>query len=947
MLSRPMCALLVVWSWSAVATAVLAQGQEYENNTGVFLNFESPQVHPIAISADGTRLFAVDTPDARLSVFDLAAPSNPVLLTEIPVGIEPVSVRVRTPDEIWVVNHTSDSVSVVSLSLGSVTDTIFCKDEPCDVVFAGNPQRAYVTVAGSREVRVFNVTTHALVATITIPGQQPRSLAASADGLHVYAAVAISGNKTTVLPAAIAPAQPPSNNANVGPPPQTALVIDSTNPAYAASIPYTVSDNDVIEIATATNTISRLFTGVGTLNFSVTVNPVSGDLFVANTDARNTTRYETNLRGHAVDNQISRIAITNGAVTKFDLNAGISYANPANPAAKANALAQPTDAVFTPNGSALYVAAFGTDRVAKINPATGAVLNRIEIGNTPGAATDPRNKRGPRGLAMHQTAGRLYVMNRISNTISVIVTATDTLAVEVPVGSFDPTPPAIRQGRGFLYDAKLSGNGTMSCASCHIDAESDHEDWDLGDPEGPEIEIPDPSNTYGLIAIHPMKGPMFTQTLRGLSQGSNPLHWRGDRSDFNAFNSAFVSLMGGTQLSAVDMQTFTDFIMTCDFEANPNLAIDRSLPATLNGGNPTHGAQVFQVDSATTPLGSCNSCHHLPLGTGSKIVNHTVLNQAQGMKVPQLRTTYQKNTFNNAAGATSLSGFGFAHDGAFPTVESFLSNPTTFGSLATDTVAKRDLAAFLMCIDTNTPPGVGYSRTVKSTNATSSVVTSEVNLLLSRANLGEIDVIIKGRLDGVAHGLLWVPVNGEFQSDTAGYGPFSWSQLVSKAQSGSTFTVLGVPPDSGQRMGIDRDNDAIPDGNEEPPFVAESFGHASPPCVGDIHLGTNSEPLLGNYGFAFTCTHLTPNTDSLVFIAAGPGLEPGPTMFDITVWIDLNNLLFYLPMPADDLGFGYTPLPIPTDPQLENLEFSAMVVTSSTCSMLGASQGIRVELAAP
>jgi len=48
-------------------------------------------------------------------------------------------------------------------------------------------------------------------------------------------------------------------------------------------------------------------------------------------------------------------------------------------------------------------------------------------------------------------------------------TSNDTVLKEIPVGSFDPTPAEIRNGRGFLYDAKLSGNGNASCATCHID----------------------------------------------------------------------------------------------------------------------------------------------------------------------------------------------------------------------------------------------------------------------------------------------------------------------------------------------------------------------------------------------------------------------------------------------------------------------------------------------
>src|SRR5215470_9164008 len=131
-----------------------------------YVNFEGKQTSPIRLSPDGTRLFAVNTPDSRLSVFDVTQPSNPRLIAEIPVGIEPVSVNPRNNDEAWVVNEVSDSISVVSVSQRLVTDTIYVKDEPADVVFAGG--NAFVTAARKNMISVFDATTHSLLTNITL-----------------------------------------------------------------------------------------------------------------------------------------------------------------------------------------------------------------------------------------------------------------------------------------------------------------------------------------------------------------------------------------------------------------------------------------------------------------------------------------------------------------------------------------------------------------------------------------------------------------------------------------------------------------------------------------------------------------------------------------------------------------------------------------------------------
>src|SRR5205823_7429942 len=228
---------------------------------------------------------------------------------------------------------------------------------------------------------------------------------------------------------------------------------------------------------------------------------------------------ESNLRAHFVDNRVTHIPIIGGALAITDLNRGVDYSILPNPAAQAIALAQPTAIVFDPSGSSFYVAAFGSDRVAKVAD-DGAILSRIDLSRITlaSAVANPRNKRGPRGLALDALAGRLYVLNRISNSLSVIDTATGLVQSEQNIGTFDPTPSVVRKGRGFLYDARLSGNGTVSCASCHLDGNNDRLAWDLGDPGGqvqPVNATASVINTPVQFQMHPMKGPMTTQTLKG------------------------------------------------------------------------------------------------------------------------------------------------------------------------------------------------------------------------------------------------------------------------------------------------------------------------------------------------------------------------------------------------------------------------------------------------
>src|SRR5262249_37940932 len=156
------------------------------------------------------------------------------------------------------------------------------------------------------------------------------------------------------------------------------LIVDATDTNWNPSIiKFTMPDNDVAEIDVATMTTNRYFTRVGTVNLGMAVKPGSGALFIANTDARNLLHFEPNLKSFFVINRVSRIDVASGVSTAYHLNPGFDPAN-FTLANRTNALAQPAALVFEPAGTNLYLAAFGSDRIARIDPASGIVLSRIE-----------------------------------------------------------------------------------------------------------------------------------------------------------------------------------------------------------------------------------------------------------------------------------------------------------------------------------------------------------------------------------------------------------------------------------------------------------------------------------------------------------------------------------------------------------------------------------------
>ncbi len=85
-----------------------------------FTTFESLQVRPLALSADGKTLFALNTPDNRLEIFQVTD-RGVKALASVEVGLEPVALALRGDSEVWVVNHLSDSVSIVRLDDGTAS----------------------------------------------------------------------------------------------------------------------------------------------------------------------------------------------------------------------------------------------------------------------------------------------------------------------------------------------------------------------------------------------------------------------------------------------------------------------------------------------------------------------------------------------------------------------------------------------------------------------------------------------------------------------------------------------------------------------------------------------------------------------------------------------------------------------------------------------------------
>jgi YVTN family beta-propeller protein len=215
------------------------------------------------------------------------------------------------------------------------------------------------------------------------------------------------------------------------------------------------------------------------------------------------------------------------------------------------------------------------------------VIARIQVGHN------------PRGLALSGDGSRLFVANRLDDTLSVIDTSKLRVAATITLEG----PKAIsarRRGEQTFYSAHYSFQGQISCSSCHIDSTYDALTWNL-EPNGFGRDI------------------VANRLLEDIKDTA-PYKWNGGNPNLPTECGPRTEKYFWRSENYSDLQ-LTDLVLYI-----------RSLPARPNrwrlpGGELTsaqeRGKAIFErsIDNfgASIPEANhCSFCHSGPLGTDNK-----------------------------------------------------------------------------------------------------------------------------------------------------------------------------------------------------------------------------------------------------------------------------------------------------------------------------------------
>ena len=419
------------------------------------LDYASPL--EVLLSPDGARLYVLCQQSGDIRVLDA---STYAVIKTIAVGRLPRGFSLSADGKrLFVTNSWDDTLSVIDTGTLAVVDTWPVGAEPSSVVEDRAGKRLFVANRISGDIAVLDAATGAEEKRL-LGGRGSSYLTLSPDGARIYG--------THIYP----------NPSPFRTPPQSEItVIDTARAVVIDRIP--------------------LHFVAGVFHLAISADGRLGA--VAEYHPKNLVPLAHLEHGGAFADTLTLFGADVGKPVEIPLDELERYA------------AQPFGVAIAADKSRLYVTCGGSEMVTVIDlprllryvhahpkpfaedlsASSNYVIARIAVGHN------------PRGLVISPDGRRLFVANRLEDTISAIDTRTNRVASTIALAG-PKTVSLLRHGEQTFYTARQSFQGQIGCASCHIDSTLDGLNWDL-EPDGFGRDIVDNRLLEDLRGTEPFK----------------------------------------------------------------------------------------------------------------------------------------------------------------------------------------------------------------------------------------------------------------------------------------------------------------------------------------------------------------------------------------------------------------------------------------------------------
>lgn len=363
--------------------------------------------------------YVVNNTSNNVTVFDLQSNST---VGTIPVGNGPTEIYFAPSNQTaYVTNEGSNSVSVIDLGAQSVTATLAVGMSPVAMLLSANGRYGYVVNAGSNDLTVFDTADNTVLITVPV-GTTPVSINITSNGLYLLIANQDSNSVTVVRTADLSVAA----TLPVGTAPNQVGLTPDNRQAYCVN----TGSNDITVINMEDLSVAR--------TLAVGNNPAGLTFSVDGQFA-----YVTN-RG---SNTVSQISVEQGTVTRT-FSVGTN----------------PIGITLSSDGRFAYVSNSGSNNVTVFDTLNPADTDTVAVGQSPFS------------IQFEPNEDFVYVTNLNSSSVSVINTSTDTVMKTVVVGTSPvqfallnaPTVLAISQDTGRSSGGtrlQIIGNGFVEGAT--------------------------------------------------------------------------------------------------------------------------------------------------------------------------------------------------------------------------------------------------------------------------------------------------------------------------------------------------------------------------------------------------------------------------------------------------------------------------------------------------